>query len=242
VATQGGGSRNPFDPNVNPVLGFIFGNDEKPGILGTGQFKADPSAGQIAGMDTLRARADYGYNQALGANPGAAFQGQQMALAGDLLAASRGEGPSVAQQQLNRGMDANVAASVALANTARGPGGAAQVGQVAAQRANIGQQTAADSGLLRAQEIAQARGQLAQVAGQGREQDMAAEAQKQQIAMNYLQLGFTAEQAQQQAAMDFERLRQGSYYKTADNQYRVVKDVAAGIGQATGIGAGAPKA
>lgn len=235
VATQGGGI---LDPNVNPVLGFIFGNDSKPGILGTGQYKPNEQAAQIGGMDTLRARTDYGYNQALNANPGQQFANGQMALAGDLYAASQGQGPSVAQEQLRQGTQANLAANVAAANSLRGPGGAAQAGQLAARQALAGQQMAGDASLLRAQEVTQARGQLAGVLGQGREQDMAAEAQRQQIAQQYLQLGLTAEQAAQQAAMDLERLKQGSYYQTADNQYRVVKDVASGIGNLAGGMAG----
>lgn len=226
-----------IDPNQNPVLGFFFGNDEKPGIFGTGQFKADPKAGTIGGSDTRQQQVSYGYGRAFGADPGAAFQGQQMALAGDLLAASRGQGPSVAQEQLRQGTQANLAATVAAANSTRGPGGAAQAGQLAARQAMAGQQMASDAGLLRAQEIAQARGQLAQVAGQGREQDMALEQQRQQIALQYIQMGLTEAQAAQQAAMDMERLTQQSYYKTADNSYRFVKDVAGAAGQIAGIGA-----
>lgn len=236
------GAMNPFDPNQNPVLGFVFGDGSRPGVLGTGQYQADPRAGQIAGIDTTRARADYGYNQALGANPGQQYANGQMALAQDLYATTQGQGPSVAQEQLRQGTQANLAASVAAANSVRGPGAAAAGGQLAARQAMAGQQMASDAGLLRAQEVTQARGLLAQVTGQGREQDMAAEAQRQQIAMSYLQLGFSAEQAAQQAAMDLERLKQSSYYKTGDNQYRLVKDVAGAAGQAAGLGAGgAPK-
>lgn len=166
--------------------GAIFGNGSDPGLLGTSRYKVnvrdvDPNVGIVPGAEGLAGRVNTGLD-ALGNRQAptmsaavidpaqqAQVRGQQMALTGDLQAAARGEGPSVAQLQLNQATDRNLAGGVSMANTVRGAGAAAALRQLGAQRGQIGQQAAADSALLRANEIAMNRQllgqQLAQVRG-----------------------------------------------------------------------------
>lgn len=85
-----------------------------------------------------------------------------MGLANQYGQMAAGQGPSLAQMQLQRATDQNMQQAASMAATtgmgARGAGGLRQLGN---QRAAIGQQMAADSGLLRMQE------QLAAMNAQG---------------------------------------------------------------------------
>jgi hypothetical protein len=156
------------------------------------------------------------------------FRGMQMSLAQQLLAQSQGQGPSLAQMQLQQASDRNFSQALAMAQSTRGAGAAGAVRQLANQRASIGQQLAADSGMLRLQEQQQAQGLLGQVAGTARNTDVGLAtsqaglhqdaagrnlgATMQQRELNdravqfYLAQGMTLAQAQQQAALEMERL------------------------------------
>ncbi len=75
-------------------------------------------------------------------------------------------GPSLAEQQLAAGRDANINSAMALANSA-GPGDSVSARMQAANAMGAANQaTAQQAGMLRAQEIAQARGELAAALGQ----------------------------------------------------------------------------
>jgi hypothetical protein len=232
---------------------FFFGDGKTPGVLGTGQY--DPGTASLKNGDKLRGELD-AEKRAVDArtapmmNTAASNEGRnlQMTLAGDLLAASRGDGPSVAQEQLRQGTQANLAAQVAAANSMRGPGAAAGAGQLMATRAAAGQQMASDSALLRAEEVSQARAQLGQVATASRGQDIDIAGADQQIAMEMqrqkdafktqlLAMGLNADEAELQAELELKRMGMESYYRTGTNRYGVVKDVAGGIATVAGIGA-----
>ena len=98
----------------------------------------------------------------------------QNALLAQLLAASRGEGPSVAQGLLRQSTDEQMANAMALgaAQQGQGLGYGAALRQIADQRARIGQQSAGQAALLRAQEQQTAMGQLGQFSLGMRGQDI----------------------------------------------------------------------
>lgn len=224
----------------------MAGFNQNPGWFGTGQYQIneyqlDPSAARLGNADYYRRAFQQG---AQGADGRAAPQAQaatidttgqdetraqQMRLLGGLVDAAEGRGPSVAQQQLAQATDRNVRGAVAATNTARGMGGGAAVRQVAMTQGQVGQQAASDAALLRAQEIAQARGQAFQAATGARGQDVAlaseqaglqqqtnlanlgAEGQQralnQQAVQYYLNAGMSLEEANRRAAMEMQQMR-----------------------------------
>lgn len=111
-----------------------------------------------------------------------------------------GQGPSVAELQLNQGMDQALAQQMALAASQRGGGNVGlQQRQLAEQQANIGQNVAGQAALLRAQED-QANQQLmlqglglqtqAGQAMQGMDQEMINSLLSQQLGRQQLGLGY----------------------------------------------------
>lgn len=104
-----------------------------------------------------------------------AFRNYQMGLANQLAAQARGEGPSLAQLQLQQATDRTLNQSLGAIRAATGPN-AALAGRTAAlaasgQMANMG----AASGIARLQEQQAAQNALAQLAQQGRQADTAGE-------------------------------------------------------------------
>jgi len=91
------------------------------------------------------------------------MRARQLALADAITAAMNGQGPSVAQQQLQMGLEAGIAQQAALAAAARGQNVGLGQYQAAQNAGNLAAQTNAQAALLRAQEIATARGQLGAV-------------------------------------------------------------------------------
>lgn len=101
------------------------------------------------------------------------FRGNQAGLIAQLEAMARGEGPSAAAIQMRDAMDRAVAAQTSSAATATGRGvnpGAAYL-NASNMGAAVMNQGARDTAVLRAQEQANAIGQLGQVIGQGRAAD-----------------------------------------------------------------------
>lgn len=142
------------------------------------------------------------------------MRGVQTDLIQKLQAQARGEGPSLAQMQLNKATDQNIAQTMGMAASGRGPGQAAQMKSAGAESGKMRQQAAGDSGMLRLQEQMQAQNMLGSVAGQTRGQDISTQGLNlQQTAMNddlvkfYTQAGLSLEQAQQQAKQQLEELR-----------------------------------
>ena len=97
-------------------------------------------------------------------------RGMQMELGNDLLAASRGQGPSVAGMQYQRNMEDAMAAQMSMAASSRGNPAIAQR-NAAANQAGISQRGALDSAMIRAQEQQQAQGALAGLSTNMRGQD-----------------------------------------------------------------------
>lgn len=220
--------------------------NQNPGWLGTGQYKVqeyniDPGAARLQDAErfrrTLQQGAETAGNRAAPTAQAATIdtaaqnetRAQQMRLLGGLVDAAEGRGPSVAQQQMMQATDRNVRGAVAAANTARGMGGGAAARQVAMTQGQVGQQAASDAAQLRAQEIAQARGQAFQAATGARGQDVALASEQaglqqqtnlanlsseqgqralnQQATQYYLSQGMNLAQAQQAAAMEMQRMR-----------------------------------
>lgn len=95
----------------------------------------------------------------------------QLELGNDLLAASRGQGPSVADAQHQKAMEDALAQQYSAAASTRGNRAVAERNAMANAGA-MSQRAALDSGILRAQEQQAAQGQLANVAGGMRSQDL----------------------------------------------------------------------
>jgi hypothetical protein len=145
-------------------------------------------------------------------------RGAQEGLLQQLLDMAAGKAPSPAQMMLQQAADRNLSDASAMAATQRGLGATAASSQVAGQRAQIGQETARDMGILRLQEQMQAvqaaggvaqglRGQdvgQAQAAAQvGLARDNLNATMKQQ----FIAQGWTAEEADRKAAMALEAMQ-----------------------------------
>ena len=93
-------------------------------------------------------------------------RGQQVQALGLLGNAAQGNAPSAAQLQMAQGLNAAQTQGYGMANSARGGVGAQMAAQRQAQQgsAMLGQQAVNQSGQLRAQEMAQARGDFSQAA------------------------------------------------------------------------------
>lgn len=98
------------------------------------------------------------------------FRNNQQDLIQRLEAMSRGEGPSLAREQMKASTDRNMAQQSSIAQTGRG--NAALAGITAANNsARLGAQSAQDTGMLRVQEQLGAFGQLGGAINQGRTSD-----------------------------------------------------------------------
>jgi hypothetical protein len=147
------------------IGGFVFGNGQNSGVLGTGQFRSekyniDPNAFNVNGL------ASYGQEQDT--------RNQTNNLAQTLLAQSLGQGPSLAQGQLQDATDRNIAQQQALAASARGVNPALAQRLAAQNVASINQNAASDSALLRNQEQLGAQNSLGSLLNSQRQGDLTA--------------------------------------------------------------------
>jgi len=145
------------------------------------------------------------------------FRAGQQGLVSQLQARAAGTaGPSLAEQQLMQGQEANRMAQLSQAASQRGgynPLAARQTAQnIAMGNQQVGQQAA----LLRSQEQQQAEQALAGALQAGRQQDIGVQqlsVQEQQardqLTQQYLAMGLSLQQAQFQANQDFQKLRVG---------------------------------
>lgn len=227
---------------MSKVVSTIFGGGSDPGILGTGQFRPDKhhidregvldaavgqDPNQIAArqqqQDFIQQLQQFGLGQQQTAAQEQAQQvrGQQMGLVDDLQAQARGEGPSLAQMQLQQATDRGVSQAAGMAASQRGvnPALAARLAQQG--QAQIQQEAARDSAMIRAQEQLSAQQQLAQQLGQVRGQDFGvSEAERAERA------------AAQQAASGLRQQDIG--VADSDRQARIALDQL-GVQQATGM-------
>jgi len=102
----------------------------------------------------------------------AQVRARQMALADSLTASAAGEGPSLAQSQLNKANEQAVAGQMAMAASARGGNPVLAQRQAMQNVAALQQDNAAKSAELRLAEALQARSQLGQVLDSARGQDI----------------------------------------------------------------------
>jgi hypothetical protein len=99
------------------------------------------------------------------------FRADQTALMERLKMQANGQGPSIANMQMNNAMDKNNSSMAAMAQSGRGNAGAnAQAAMNAGATSNMG--IAGQAGVARLQEQQNAQQQMMQLAGQGRDQDM----------------------------------------------------------------------
>lgn len=123
------------------------------------------NAAQVGAMPTVEAAQ---INQ----DPQAQFRQGQAGLASALQAQMAGQGPSLAQSQLQSATDRNIAQAMALAGSQRGGANPAALRNIQNQAAMANQQAARQSAELMAQEQMAARGQLAGVLQGARGQDI----------------------------------------------------------------------
>lgn len=142
----------------------------------------------------------------------------QMGLMQQLQAQANGQGPSLAQMQLQRGQESAMANAMAMGASQRGANQAGALRNIGTQQAGIQQGLAADSAQLRMQEQMMAQQQLAGLTGQMRQQDIGASSAQTQFAqqsrqMNdqmvqfYTSQGMSLQDAQLKAQMELEKLR-----------------------------------
>lgn len=111
--------------------------------------------------------------------------------------AALGQAPSAAAQQMQAGTNAAMASQMALAAGARGQAGIAQAGyQAAGNNAALNAQNTQQTGILRAQEMAQARGAYGDQSNSLRQGDA------QQRQQDLMARGMSAQEAQAQADME----------------------------------------
>jgi len=210
---------------LDQVGGAIFGTGENAGILGTGQYKAkgqniDEKAfkdneelkkrqaefqKQLADIQARKAQQVQAAQINMG--PQDQFRNAQMGLVSQLQNQAAGQGPSIAQMQLQQGADRNLANAIAM--RAGGQGGGLAMRNIAQQRADIGQQLAGQAGIQRLQEQQQAQQMLGGVAGGARGQDIG-------LATEQAQLGQQAALANQNAALQQTALndKMAGFYNT----------------------------
>lgn len=152
------------------------------------------AAGTKSGFNTA------GFYDAFGEARGAGRQvaGQQQGLANALLARSEGRGgPSIAEMQLQRTLEANKrAAAGALAGAGRGINPALAQRLLLQQQAGLSQEAAGQGALLRAQEQLAAQNALAGVLGQMRGAEQAQLTTAGQLGLGQEKLGVETQEAQ----------------------------------------------
>ncbi len=215
---------NQYDPNASAYqIQNQYGGNLASAIAGAqGRNTPMATAAQAAGPDLVAANA---------------AAAQQSALGNLLMQRASGTGgPSVAELQMRRGLDASIAAQRAQAASARGlsPGMAQRLAAQGIAQAQ--QQTNADAAMLRASEQLGAQNALGGVLSQQRGQDLGAaqmglqagqfnaglqqqtnlanqsaefqnRGQMDQALQNYLAMGMSREEAQQKAFADMEALK-----------------------------------
>lgn len=201
---------------VKSVTSSLFGGREDSGIFGTGQFRA-----QDYKIDKQAVTgADVGSN--LEVNE---YAQRQRNLANALEAASRGEGPSIAQDQLKQATDRTMAQAQAQAQSGRGMNAAMAARAAMQAQGQAGQEAAGQSAQLRAQEQVQARGELQQAITNARSQaqDMAASDRDARLALEQLEVNkITGQNTANQAA----------YADAANRRGNLIGGIGAGLASA----------
>jgi hypothetical protein len=173
------------------------------------------------------------------------FRDQQLGLANSLGARVAGRAPSVAEIQMNQGLDQNIQAQMAQAASARGVSAGMNQRNLAQNLAATNQQAVGQGAILRAQEQAAAEQNLGALLGSARGQDVGLatsqaqlsvqeQAQKDALVQRYIDMGFSLDQAQFQAQQQLSLSKLGL---VAGNIERQQKSDAALIAAGSSIGA-----
>lgn len=213
---------------LDKVGGAIFGTGENAGILGTGQYKA---SGQAIDEKAFKDNEELKKRQAefqrqmqevqnrkaqqvaaaqINTGPQDQFRNAQLGLVSQLQQQAAGQGPSIANMQLQQGADRNLKNAIAMQASQRGGmAGGLAMRNIAQQRADIGQQLAGQAGMQRLQEQQQAQQMLGGVSGGARGQDIG-------LATEQAQLGQQAALANQNANLQQMALndKMSSFYNT----------------------------
>lgn len=131
------------------------------------------------------------------------FRDKELSLANALEAQASGTAPSIAEQQLKQGFQQGLEAQIASAAAQRGGNAALTQRTLAQQIARQGQELGGQAAVARMQEQQQAQQNLASVLAQGR----GADAQREGLVQQYLQMGLNLDQAQFQANMDLQKMK-----------------------------------
>jgi hypothetical protein len=169
-------------------------------------------------------QAQTGFDQSQQARAG------QNTLLGQLQSRAAGTGgPSVAEMQMQRGLEANRNQLASQAASAPAGGGALNQRNLMRQQAQAGQQAVADTGMLRAQEQQQAEQSLAGLLGQQRGQDMQQQGAADQLTQQYLQMGLGLDQAQFLANQRLNELSVNAASARRDSEQRMAGGLLGGI-------------
>lgn len=206
--------------DVSDSLGQMFyGNNERPGIMG-GTYQVNPKAWwEVGSMPyTLGAMETQARGPTFNGVPQDQSRTQQQSLIQMLQRQAMGQGPSLAQGQLQQATDRNIAQSMAMSASGRGPGAAGGAYQANNMAAMANQQAAADSAQLRMQEQLQTQGLLGSVLGQTRGMDqnmiqaqMQDQKMRDDMVMQFMKMGYDADQANREAAMKMEELKMKAF-------------------------------
>jgi hypothetical protein len=212
---------------VGNILGGITGSVER-AFSGTGYQSAgpDPNAFKDPNAEANKKKiADFlaAYQTKQGpytAPQIGAVTDAQTGLVNRLNSQVQGTAPSVAEQQLLRGREDNIATQLALAGSARGvdPGSAMRVAarNIAAGNAEMNSQ----AGVLRAQEQNQAAQTLAGVTQGIQTLNQNAQNQHEQLVQNYLNMGLSIDQANFMAGQKLQEIQAGVNARNAEMQQR----------------------
>jgi hypothetical protein len=137
---------------------------------------------------------------------GSQFSGQQGMLAGMLMQQARGQGPSLADMQMQRGMQQAQAQQQSMAASGRG-NAALGARQAMQNTGNAAQQLAGQGAMARVAEQRQAQGLLGNVLQGARGQDINQQQANSQAQLQALQQQLQLQQLQQGGMMGYEQQR-----------------------------------
>lgn len=203
-------------------------------LAGKPQRKIDASAFQVPGYqesrDLFAQKAAGSENRQIGAD----FRQGQAGFINQLQQQAAGQGPSLAGNLLQQGMDRQTAAMIAANATASGVSPALQQRQAMMQTAQGQQQLAGQMANARIQEQMAAQQMLGTALGQARGQDIQTQQVNDQLVQFYISQGMTLDMAQMAANMDLERMRNQRATLGAQGTQQLLGQV---IGAGAAIGA-----
>jgi hypothetical protein len=150
---------------IKSVTGGLFGGSDSAGVMGTGQYRGKEYKINNDAFDPTKV-ASYGQEQQA--------RGNQSDFIRQLQAQMQGQGPSLANMQLQQATNRNIAQTMGQAASQRGVNPALAARLAMNNVAGANQQAAMDSGIIRQQEMLNAQQQLGSQIGAQRQGDLAA--------------------------------------------------------------------